>query len=233
MPQETQGSPAQAPSPAAPTPQTVTIPLEQLQAFTNIQARLAEHEERMRRETQESQRREAEVLAERGNLQDALRQLREQSEQQLNAERQKQTEIQQRAQQYALDSELSRTLAAENIVPGGVEQLTRLFRGEFVVEPQGHAFAVRTPTYQSVPDFIKAQLGRPEYAHFLRAQNPGGGTAAGQPVQATQTPPANPAFAPQPRNMGEAVILHMQGLQKAQGDARSNMHLPMGLKAAR
>ena len=87
MPQETQGSPVQAPSPATPTPQTVTIPLEQLQAFTNVQARLAEHEERMRRETQESQRREAEVLAERGNLQDALRQLREQSEQQLSAER--------------------------------------------------------------------------------------------------------------------------------------------------
>jgi hypothetical protein len=233
MSQETQGSPAQAPSPAAPTPQTVTIPLEQLQAFTNIQARLAEHEERMRRETHESQRREAEVLAERGNLQDALRQLREQSEQQLNSERQKQAEIQQRAQQYALDSELSRTLAAENLVPGGVEQLTRLFRGEFVVEPQGNAFAVRTPTYQSVPDYIKAQLGRPEYSHFLRAQNPGGGTAAGQPVQAAQTPPANPPFAPQPRNMGEAVIMHMQSIQKAQGDARSNMTLAMGLKAAR
>jgi hypothetical protein len=33
--------------------------------------------------------------------------------------------------------------------------------------------------------------------------------------------------------MGEAVILHMQGLQKAQGDARANLSLPMGLRAAR
>ena len=223
-------APAPAPAPAA--AQTVTIPLEQLQAFTSIQARLAEHEERTRREQSEAQRREAEVLAERGNLQDALRQLREQSEQQLAAERQKQQEVQQRAQQYALDSELSRALAGENLVPGGVEQLGRLFRGDFVVEPQGNAFQVRTPTYQSVPDFIKAQLARPEYAHFLRAQNPGGGTASGQPVQ---TPPAvaDPApAAPQPRNMGEAVILHMQGLQKAQGDPRASMSLPLGLRAS-
>jgi hypothetical protein len=231
MSQENPTTPAQ-PTPAVATPQTVTIPLEQLQAFTSIQARLAEHEERVRREAQEAQRREAEVLAERGNLQDALRQLREQSEQQLIAERQKHAEVQQRAQQYALDSELSRSLAGENLVPGGVEQLTRLFRGEFVVEPQGHAFHVRTPAFQSVPDFIKAQLGRPEFAHFLRAQNPGGGTAAGQPVQAAPTPPANPSMAPQPRNMGEAVILHMQGVQKAQGDSRANMNLPMGLRAA-
>ncbi len=224
---------AATPPPAAPVaPQTVTIPLEQLQAFTSIQARLAEHEEQTRRAAAEAQRREAEVLAERGNLQDALRQLREQSEQQLQAERQKAVEVQQRAQQYALDSELSRALSGENLVPGGVEQLSRLFRGDFVVEPQGSAFQVRTPTYQSVPEYIKAQLGRPEYAHFLRAQNPGGGTASGQP---TQTPPAaaDPAPpAPQPRNMGEAVILHMQGLQKVQGDGRANMGLPLGLRAA-
>ncbi len=193
MSQENQGSPP----PAAPTPQTVTIPLEQLQAFTNIQARLAEHESACAaRPRSRSGSEQPRILAERGNLQDALRQLRDHSEQQLNTERQKQAEIQQRAQQYALDSELSRVLAAENLVPGGVEQLARLFRGEFVVEPQGNAFAVRTPTYQSVPDFIKAQLGRPEYSHFLRAQNPGGGTASGQPVQAAQTPPASPRRAP-------------------------------------
>ncbi len=231
MSQENLSNPPQSNPPVA-TPQTVTIPLEQLQAFTSIQARLAEHEERVRREAQEAQRREAEVLAERGNLQEALRQLREQSEQQLTAERQKQIEIQQRTQQYALDSELSRVLASENLVPGGVEQLSRLFRSEFVVEPQGNAFQVRTPSFQSVPDFIKAQLGRPEYAHFLRAQNPGGGTASGQSVQAAPTPPANPAAPPQPRNMGEAVILHMQSVQKTQGDARANMGLPLGLRAA-
>ncbi|MHB1556494.1 MAG: hypothetical protein ACYC61_03320, partial [Isosphaeraceae bacterium] len=68
MSQENPSTPTPPNAPAA-TPQTVTIPLEQLQAFTSIQARLAEHEERVRRETQESQRREAEVLAERGNLQ--------------------------------------------------------------------------------------------------------------------------------------------------------------------
>lgn len=222
--------PVQAPG----TPQTVTIPLEQLQAFTNIQARLADHEERMRRDTTENQRREAELLTQQGNLQEGLRQLREQSDRQLLEERNRAAEVQRRAEHFALDSELSRSLANENLVPGGVEQLSRLFRGEFVVEPQGNAFAVRTPTYQSVPDFIKAQLGRPEYSHFLRAQNPGGGTANGQPPQAAQTPPSNPTpapVAPQPKNMGEAVVLHMQSLQQAQGNPHMAMNLPMGLKA--
>jgi hypothetical protein len=233
MPLENQGGPAPASAPpAATTQQTVSIPLEQLQAFTSIQARLAEMEAAQRAQQEATRQEQARILAQKGEVENALRMLREQSEQTLSAERQKFAQVEERAKRYALDGEVSRTLAAHNLVPGGAEQLAHLWRSQFVVDAQGESFAVRTPTFQSVGEFVSQQLARPEYAHFLRASTQGG-TATGQTTQAAQTPPAGPIPGPQPRNMGEAVILHMQGIQKAQGDARANMNLPMGLKAAR
>lgn len=233
MPLENQvGSATAVPSPTATTQQNVTIPLEQLQAFTSIQARLAEMEAAQRSQQEAAQQEQARILAQKGEVENALRMLREQSEQTLNSERQRLVQIEERAKRYALDGEVTRALAGHNLVPGGAEQLAQLWRSQFVVDTQGDSFAVRTPTFQSVGEFVSQQLARPEYAHFVRASTQGG-TATGQTIQAAQTPPANPAPAPQPRNMGEAVVLHMQGLQKAQGDARSNLSLPMGLRAAR
>lgn len=232
MPLENQAGPAAVPSPTATTQQNVTIPLEQLQAFTSIQARLAEMEAAQRSQQEAAQQEQARILAQKGEVENALRMLREQSEQTLNTERQRLVQIEERAKRYALDGEVSRALAGHNLVPGGAEQLAQLWRSQFIVDTQGDSFAVRTPTFQSVSEFVSQQLARSEYAHFVRASTQGG-TATGQTIQAAQTPPANPAPAPQPRNMGEAVILHMQGLQKAQGDARSNLSLPMGLRAAR
>lgn len=233
MPLENQGGPATAPpSPTATTQPTVTIPLEQLQAFTSSQARLAEMEAAQHAQRETLQQEQARILAQKGDLENALRLAREQSEQTLNSERQRFAQIEERAKRFALDNEISRALTTHNLVQGGAEQLTQLWRNQFVIDNQGDSFAVRTPTFQSVGEFISQQLARPEYAHFLRASSQGG-TAAGQPVQAAQTPPASPSPSPQPRNMGEAVILHMQGLQKAQGDARANLGLPMGLRAAR
>jgi hypothetical protein len=232
---------ATAPAPASPaspvtatTQQTVTIPLEQIQAFTSMQARLAQLESEQRSREQAAQQEQARILAEQGKLQDALRMLRDQSEQQVQAERARMAQVEERAKRYALDGELSRSLAACNLVSGGAEQLTQLWRNQFIVEAQGDSFAVRTPTFQSVGEFVAQQLARAEYSHFVRAQNPGGGTGGVLPsAQSPPGTPANPAQPPQPKNMGEAVILHMQGMQRAQGDPRSNMSLAMGLKAAR
>jgi hypothetical protein len=185
-----------------------------------------------RAQQEAAQQEQARILAQKGDLENALRLAREQSEQALGAERQRLAQIEERAKRYALDGELSRALTSYNLVQGGAEQLAHLWRSQFVVDAQADSFAVRTPTFQSVNEFVSQHLARPEYAHFLRATTHGG-TATGQTIQAAQTPPASPTPAPQPRNMGEAVILHMQGLQKAQGDARANLSLPMGLKAAR
>jgi hypothetical protein len=134
--------------PAVNQPQTVTIPLEQLQTFTSIQARLAQIEADNRQREQQAQQEQAAILAKKGEVENALNLLRQQSEQQLANERAARAAVEDRAKRYALDGEVSRVLASHPLVPGGAEQLTQLFRGQFVVEPQGDSFQVRTPTFQ-------------------------------------------------------------------------------------
>ncbi len=162
---------------AAAQPQTVTIPLEQLQAFTAVQARLAQMESDQRGRDDAARAEQVKLLAQKGEIENALRIQREEAQKQLDSERASRSVVEERAKRYALDGEVSRVLASQPLVPGGAEQLTQLWRSQFVVEPQGDSFNVRTPTFQSVGDFVAAQLARPEYAHFVRASNPGGGTA--------------------------------------------------------
>jgi hypothetical protein len=214
-------------------PQTVTIPLEQLQAFTAIQTRLAQIEADQRTREESAQREQAAILAKKGEVENALNLLRQQSDQAIANERAQRATIEERAKRYALDGEISRVLAGQPLVPGGAEQLTKLWRGEFTVEPQGDSFAVRTPTFQSVADYVADQLGRPEYAHFVRAQNPGGGTGAVNPAgQSAPTAPAAAAGPPQPKTLSDAVILAMQQQSAARGpnDGRVNPAAGFGLR---
>jgi hypothetical protein len=234
--------PAAAPTAptAAPTtpvqtapPQTVTIPLEQLQTFTAVQARLANLEAEQRDREQKAQQDQATIMAKKGEVENALNLLRQQSEQQLANERAIRVQVEERAKRYALDGEVSRVLASQPLVPGGAEQLTQLWRNQFTVEPQGDSFRVQTPTFQSVGDFVAAQLGRPEYAHFIRAQNPGGGTAGTTGGhQAAPTPAANPigTAPPEFKNFSEAVIYQMTQQQAARPDARLDMKAGLGLR---
>lgn len=218
-----------AASPAGAT--TYTMSTAEYQQYLADRARFAEAEVASQRAAQEAQRREAEALAQAGQIREALTMVRAQTDQQIAAERQARQQTEERARRYALDGELSRALASQQLVPGGAEQLTQLWRSQLTVDSQGDSFVVRTPTFQPVGEFVAQQLARPEYSHFVRAQNPGGGTGGVDPAgQAAPTNPAQTPLAPQPRNMGEAVILHMQGIQKAQGDPRANMNLSMGLK---
>jgi hypothetical protein len=220
---------AEAAAAAAPASATVTISAGDYQDFLAGRSRLAEIEAQRAREAQEARQREIEALAQKGQIENAMRMLREESEQRVRAEQAARGQIEERAKRYALDGELSRALAAQSLVPHAAEQLAALWRGQFTVEAQGDSFTVRTPTFQSVPDFIAQQLARPEYAHFMRAGTAGG--SGGQAAQAAQTQAATPSPSPAPRNMGEAVILHMQSLKKAQGDPRGNMELGFGLRA--
>jgi len=250
---ETQATPTPAPAPAggaaapgqapaAPAsaeqqqPQTVTIPLEQLQAFTAIQTRLAKIEEENRQREQANQQEQAAILAKKGEIESALTLLRTQSEKDLAGARADKAMIEERAKRYAKDAEISRVLAGMPLVPGGAEQLARLFASEFQVEPSGDSFAVRTPQFQSVGDHIAAQLGRPEFAHFLRAQNPQGGTGGQNPAgQAAPTGPAQTQTAApeQPKTLADAVILTMRELKANEKtlDGRLNMASSIGLRA--
>jgi hypothetical protein len=225
--------PATPPLATPSQPQTVTIPLEQLQTFTSVQARLARMEADQRSRDEAARAEQLKLMAAKGEIENALRIQREEAQKALDAERSSRAAVEERAKRYALDGEVSRVLSSQPLVPGGAEQLTQLWRNQFVVEPQGDSFAVRTPTFQSVSDYVAAQLGRPEYAHFIRASNPSGGTAGTTGAhQAAPTSPANPAAPMQPKNFGEAIILQMQETQKNQpSDPRLNPAAPMGLNS--
>ena len=194
-------TPPATPPPATPAqPQTVTIPLEQLQTFTSVQARLAQMEADQRSRDEAARAEQVKLLAAEGRDRkrpaDSARRGAEDSS---TPSGQSRAAVEERAKRYALDGEVSRVLASQPLVPGGAEQLTQLWRNQFVVEPQGDSFTVRTPTFQSVGDFVAAQLARPEYAHFIRASNPGGGTAGhdrcapGRPDVAGEPGRADPA----------------------------------------
>src|SRR5215469_10261826 len=100
--------PATDPQPAAAPaqPQTVTIPLEQLQAFTAIQTRLAQMESEQRNRDEASKAEQVKLLAQKGEIENALRIQREEAQKQLDGERASRTAVEERAKRYALDGEI-------------------------------------------------------------------------------------------------------------------------------
>ncbi|MHB8397329.1 MAG: hypothetical protein ACYDCI_00120 [Candidatus Limnocylindrales bacterium] len=223
-----------APAPAPSPPPTVTIPLEQLQTFTAVQARLAQLEAEQRSRDEAARAEQVRLMAAKGEVENAFKIQREEADKRLADERSQRNALEERAKRYALDGELSRVLASQALVAGGAEQLTTLWRNHFVVEPQGDSFTVRTPTFQTVNDFVATTLGRPEYAHFIRASHPAGGTA-GTPSSGAASPPttpANPTPTAQPKNFGEAIILQIQDKMSSQpADPRLNPAAAMGLNS--
>jgi hypothetical protein len=222
-------APAPVAQPATPVtpapaqqPQTVTIPLEQLQPFTSVQARLAQLEAEQRSRDEAARAEQVKLMAAKGEVENALRIQREEAQKQIDSERAAKASIEERAKRYALEGELSRVLASQPLVPNGAEQLTQLWRNQFTVEPQGDSFTVRTPTFQSVGDFVKSKLAEPGYSHFIRAQNPGGGTATpatgGGGSLAAPTAPANAAAQPEIKTFSDAIILQVKAMQEARGD---------------
>src|ERR1700733_7865856 len=68
-------------------PQTVTIPLEQLQTFTSVQARLAQMEADQRSRDEAARAEQVKLLAQKGEIENALRIQREEAQKQLDSER--------------------------------------------------------------------------------------------------------------------------------------------------
>jgi hypothetical protein len=198
-----------------------------------MQARLAKIESEQSARDEAAKQEQIRLLAQKGEIEQALKQQREQAEAALSAERLSRSQIEDRAKRYALDGELSRVLASQPLVPGGADQLTQLWRNQFTVDAQGDSFAVRTPTFQTVQDFVAASLARPEYAHFLRPQNPTGGTAGqtGGGNLTTPTPAANPPAPPNFKNFGEAIVAQVQASRLAGGqNPAMNPTVAFGLK---
>jgi hypothetical protein len=214
--------PAQPVVPSAPaqpaTPAGITLTPEQWAAYTSTQTRLAELEESERRRATEAQAAEIKALQAKGQIEQALNLQRQQARAELEAERKKLREFEERAKRYALEGELARALAERPLVPGAADQLTQLWRGQFSVDAQGDSFSVRAPDFQPVGPWITSQLTRPEYAHFLCARDPSGGTMSSTTTQAGPTQPAQLVAANQPRNLGEAIALNMANIAKQQSE---------------
>jgi hypothetical protein len=227
-------TPAATPVAAPPSPSTVTITLDQLQTFTATQTALAQLQADQKVRDAASQAELVAALAKKGEVDNALALLRSQSDDALKAERGQRAATEERAKRYALDGEVARVLASLPLVPGAAAQLTRLFRPEFNVVAAGDTFVVQTPTLQTVEAFVAAQLAMPEYAHFVRAQNPAGGTGGVTP--ATQSAPSVPGTAVEaPKTLSDAVLLSMQQRAGSSGigDGRTDPRAGFGLRAAK
>jgi len=219
------------PAPADPNapPATVPISQEQLQSFMASQTRLAQLEAEARQREEAAQAEQARLLAAKGQVEEALKTIQQQSDAKLRAEAEQRLRAEERAKRYALDNELSKALSMHPLLPGTTDQLTAILRGQLQVEAQGDSFVVRTPAFVSAIDHVTTTLGKPEFAHFLRPHGAGGAGAGG--ANAAPTPPANPTPNAQPKNFGEAIILQMEELAKGAGvsDPKRDMTKSFGL----
>ncbi len=176
-------APVAPPPPTAPAaivdpPKFVPVPIDEWASLVKTREDLAKIQADQRAAEAKAREEQLTAMAQKGQFENAFKELREHSQRQIDAERGRLSEIENRAKRYALDGELARALASQPLVPGAADQLTELWRGKFVVEPHGDSFKVQSAAgFQPPADFVAAQLARPEYAHFVRAQNAGGGTA--------------------------------------------------------
>jgi hypothetical protein len=196
-----------------------------------MQARLARVEEEQQEREAAAREEQVKLLAAKGQVEEALRTQRENAEKRIADERTARAATEERAKRYALEGELARALASQPLVNGGAEQLTKLLADQFTVEAQGNTFTVRSSDFRPVGEYIGAMLGRPEYSHFLRAQNPAGGTGGTVGVQSVQTAPSQAAPPAEPKNFSDAVIMQYQAMQMTgQTDARTDPKLGFGLR---
>jgi hypothetical protein len=219
------------PAPAAPLlpPGIVPVTQKQLEEYEGYKATVANME--ADRQAAQSAAKEAELQAQmaKGQYTEALAQIRKANEDAVAAERNQRAMIEERAKKYALQKEVSQALASHNLVPGGAAQLADHWRDQFISEPAGDSYAVRTPQFQSVSDFVASQLAKQEYAHFLRSSTQGGvgiNPAASTSAPAPQTVAAPPA---EPKNFSEAIILQMQEIQKTASTTDPRLDLSRGM----
>jgi hypothetical protein len=203
-------APAAAPAPpvAAPTP-------EYIAAFTSMQTRLAELEAERSNREQAARDAEIKLLQSKGQFEQVIAIQREQAAAALDAERKKLAATEERAKNYALEGAIAQALAGQPLAAGAASHLPGLLRSHFTVDAVGDTFLVRSKDLRSPGEYIGALLGTADYACFVKAQNPVGGTAGGPPgTQGLPTTPAQPAAPVMPKNMGEAVLMQIQAMEK-------------------
>jgi hypothetical protein len=207
----------------------IPVPRSFIEEKTRTESALSALQRQLEEQRLAAQTEQAKILAQKGEVENALKLLDVERQTQIQREQAERATVETAAKNYALSGELSRALAAHDLVPDGTTQLTELWKNQFIAERQGDSFVVRTPTFQSVQDFVKAKLAEPSYAHFKKASTPGGAGAPGAQAT-TPTPSPTPTAAntiltdqtgaqfanPTAMNLGQAAILGaVEAMKKA------------------
>lgn len=217
------------PAPVAPPHDAdtfTTVPKHVLDDYYQTKAQLATFQAEQRRAADELSRQQALALAQQGQYENALKMREEEAKKALEAERIQKLEIEQRARNYALTGELSRALASQPLVDGGVEQLAELWSKNFSaeVDPTTNQYTVRTRDYKSPAQFVAEQLASHRFSHFLRPTTAGGVGAPGasqsaptvpspqQQQQQTGLPVSTPR--PEPTTGGEYLMRMMENQKR-------------------
>jgi hypothetical protein len=211
-------------------PITVPIPTEQLAAFLAQGARIAALESQQTERERLANEEKVRILTEKNDAINAVKLVRETHATELKTERDARLGIEDSAKRYALDGALNAALAASPILPAAAPQLAELFRKEFVVVQDNGTFVVRTPTFQSVEDFVKAKLADPAYAHFVRATTTTGGTAGTTGAHHAGPTAGHQAPAGAPTTLAEAFRMKIAENTAAGQDGRTNYRLPMPMQ---
>jgi hypothetical protein len=159
-----------------------------------------------------------------------------QLEQDLAAERAQRARLEAADRTDKKSAAINAVLANAPLVAGTAAQVARLLADDIALHPDpttGQLIAVG-PGFKPAEQYIKEQLGKPEWGHFMRAQTPHGGTAGGPP--GTQGLPTAPAWGSQPappQTLSEAIFQDFAGRQRPAADPALDLSQGFGLPGKR
>jgi hypothetical protein len=102
---------------------------------------------------------------------------------------------------------INAVLAGAPLVPGTAGQLASLLERDIALhtDPGTGQVHVVGPNLTPVDSYVRTQLAKPEFAHFLTARNPQGGTAGSQSSQSAPTPPGWSTAPAPPATASESI----------------------------
>ena len=188
--------------------------------LVQLKAWRAEREVADARAAEQARLDEQRRLAEKGQIDELVKRHAEA----IDAERRRVAEVTERHKVSERSRELTAALAGHALVKGAADQLARLWADEFEVIELGDRYQVRSRDLKSVKDWIAERLGSEEYAHFVRAEQRGGGGSVGGQSRQVVTPDSG-----RPVDLAEEIA----AMLKAQQGQEQGYHPGMGLRVTR
>lgn len=175
------------PPPAPPAPNPLVADLAALRAQVAEFEREKAERERIAREAEE------ETLRKKGEFEKLIKNTNER----LEAEKQRAAAAEDRAKAYALSTELALAFSNHDLVEGSAEDLTKLWREDFEAVPDGDRWSVRAKDGRTVKEVVAERLTSQRYSNHVKAQarsgsGGGGGHVPSPTPNSTPEAPADP-----------------------------------------